>query len=1033
MLTDANRPSPSFDVLMSDGVSHVREFRQTGDLDVLAAAFHDFRQAAGVGGSSEDRAAALSNLCAALQLGHDHGLGADVLDEAVSAGRKAVRLTDGASADRADRLSNLDLALQARFERGGRLADIRDAVRVSRLAAAGRPAEDPRALRAWCNHMAALNTMFVHSGNLRHAREAARIGRRALGRSDGDDAARESLSGNLAVALLSVYEKTGDGTLLDECRTLLIGVISSTGDARIRSALQSNLCLVERTRYEHSADRSVLADAIDTGAAAVADLPPGHPYLAATHGNLSLALHAWFGETGDLDSLRRAVGHGRNALAATPPGHPDLAGRLSNLGILLRSYIERTRDPAAARDAVEFSRRAMGLAADGGPFRLAAISTYALLLRTLSSFIDDEQPLREAAVLSESVLAATATHDRERPGRLSNHMIILRSLYDRTGDRVALEQAVAAGRSALDLLGVDDATAASVLANLGRAMSTLADLDGDKAMSRDARLAYHRAARMSAAAAMLRIWAYRCEADLATRHGDHDAAVAALELAVVLVPRIAGRYLDRRDREHELGRINGFAAQIAAACVAAGRPDRAVELIEQVRGLLVGEAMRDRFTDITALTRRAPRLAAHYARLVAWFRADVGRSADPTDPAPVNPAQAARRARMDQEWIDLLERLRRMRGFETFLLPEPAALACRHARQGPVVYAYAHESGCGVIALRDDPAHPARAVTCTSVTADEVFRQANRFRTATAATASEPGYAARVAAQREMSAVLEWLWETYAAAALDVAGTNRETPERLWWCPIGVLSYLPLHAAGHHRERSGRTVFDRVVSSYTPTLGALAHARRVGSENATSAAALVVCASAAPDVSPLVGADAEADAVAGYLSGAEVLRGAEARYDAVLDALPRRAIVHFACHGVADWQYPAASRILLTDHRTAPLTLRELAGLGPFDGALCYLSACSTADATPSLADQAIHLTSAFQVLGYRHVVGTLWPVNDRIAQTVAGSFYAALALDPDHLPVAESARFLRDAARNVRDAMPSSPQHWASYVHAGA
>ena len=60
---------------------------------------------------------------------------------------------------------------------------------------------------------------------------------------------------------------------------------------------------------------------------------------------------------------------------------------------------------------------------------------------------------------------------------------------------------------------------------------------------------------------------------------------------------------------------------------------------------------------------------------------------------------------------------------------------------------------------------------------------------------------------------------------------TRPTWPRLWWCPTGPLTLLPLHTAGHHVEAAAgasppRTVLDRVVSSYTPTLRALLEARR---------------------------------------------------------------------------------------------------------------------------------------------------------------------------------------------------------------
>ena len=49
--------------------------------------------------------------------------------------------------------------------------------------------------------------------------------------------------------------------------------------------------------------------------------------------------------------------------------------------------------------------------------------------------------------------------------------------------------------------------------------------------------------------------------------------------------------------------------------------------------------------------------------------------------------------------------------------------------------------------------------------------------------------------------------------------------DRLIWCPTGALSFLPLHAAGYHREEMPRTVMDQLVSSYTATIRSLKYSK----------------------------------------------------------------------------------------------------------------------------------------------------------------------------------------------------------------
>jgi CHAT domain-containing protein len=59
---------------------------------------------------------------------------------------------------------------------------------------------------------------------------------------------------------------------------------------------------------------------------------------------------------------------------------------------------------------------------------------------------------------------------------------------------------------------------------------------------------------------------------------------------------------------------------------------------------------------------------------------------------------------------------------------------------------------------------------------------------------------------------------------------------------------------------------------------------------------------------------------------------------------------------------------------------------------LAFLSPCSTAEVTvPEFAEEGLHLTSAFQLAGFAHVVGSLWPVDDNICVDVAQKFYERL------------------------------------------
>jgi CHAT domain-containing protein len=101
------------------------------------------------------------------------------------------------------------------------------------------------------------------------------------------------------------------------------------------------------------------------------------------------------------------------------------------------------------------------------------------------------------------------------------------------------------------------------------------------------------------------------------------------------------------------------------------------------------------------------------------------------------------------------------------------------------------------------------------------------------------------------------------------------------------------------------------------------------------------------------------------------------------------------------------------------------------DAELAFLSACSTARPGTRLADEAIHLASAFQLAGYRHVLATLWPVPDWPARRAVAAVYDRLAGGAHRADRAPAA--LHATTLALRERYPDHPSIWAAFVHAGS
>ena len=142
--------------------------------------------------------------------------------------------------------------------------------------------------------------------------------------------------------------------------------------------------------------------------------------------------------------------------------------------------------------------------------------------------------------------------------------------------------------------------------------------------------------------------------------------------------------------------------------------------------------------------------------------------------------------------------------------------------------------------------------------------------------------------------------------------------------------------------------------------------------------------------------------------------------------------MHFACHGYANWADPGASILILPGDRAPPLTVADISAVN-LTGSLAYLSACDTSVTSPNLADEAIHITGAFHLAGYAHVIGTLWPVDDTTARDLASDIYRQLTRDGSTPPDAgHAAHALHHATRRLRDQHPDKPALWAAHTHTG-
>ncbi len=1012
-----------------------------------------------------DRAGFLSNLGNALRLRFERTAALSDLDTAIEAGRQAFEAAPADDPDRGMYQSNLGIALLSRFERTGVLADLEAAIGHLREAAEAAPADDPDRGMYQSNLGIALEARYGRTGVLAdleaaigHLREAADV--TPAGAPD-----RAGYQSNLGKALQARFGRTGELADLDMAIGHLRKAVGSTSAGRTsRAGFLSNLGNALQARFERTGVLTDLDNAIEAGHQAVDAVPGDHPNRATYLSNLGNSQQIRFGRTGELADLDIAIGHLREAVKTTPADHPNRAKYQSNLGGTLQTRFGRTGVLTDLDNAIEAGHQAVDAVPADHPDRASYQSNLGIALQARFGRTGELADLDMAIGHLREAVKATPADDPDRPAYLSNLGAVLRARFEQTGAIVDLDNAAEAGYQAVEATPADHPDRASYQSNLGGTLQIRFEWSGAQTDREAALSAFRQGAGVSSAAPSTRIRAAWAAASLAAGLHPGDAANLA-EDAVRLLPEVAPRYLERSEQQYAIGRFAGLASDAAALALAdTGTPAdqraaRALRLLEAARAVLLSQALNTR-SDLTDLRGKYPDLAARFVELRDLLdqTSDVASSAallpEVSSSALGTPAhRASDRRHLAQEFTRLLDRIRALDGFATFAQPPATEDLLTEAGHGPVVMFNISRYGSDALLMTTSGV---TALPLPGLDPATVIDHVNAFYEALHTTGDLNPGADRIGAQAAIRDILAWLWDTAADPVLRALG-HHHTPAprkdwpRVWWAPGGLMGLLPIHAAGYHTadaDPAHRSVMERVISSYTPTIGALAHARRhLTARHAEADRSLIVAMPTTPGLpgqGRLPNVPAETAMLQTRLPHPHLLAepGTTADLSAqqtptkatVLAHLNSRAIAHFACHGYSDPSDPSRSQLLLHDHASDPLTVAALAPVALDRARLAYLSACSTAlTADTTLLDEAIHLTSAFQLAGFPHVIGTLWQANDELAIDIAENFYTALASDNGVLDTSRATHALHQAVRKARDRYPITPSLWAAHIHAGA
>ena len=845
---------------------------------------------------------------------------------------------------------------------------------------------------------------------------------------------------------LRFFLANDDLAALDRAVDLFRQCVGATAGHSSHLTHLASLLTALQARYERLRRLDDLDEAIDNGRKVAGY--GGGVRCGLALSLLSTALRMRYDNVGAVGDLEDARASSRTAIRLVPFRSRHFPRCSSELGALYRAEYERTQQPRSLDLAIEHVRRSVRSARVLGSARPVDLTTLCALLAERGRRTKNLQDLEDAVDVGRQALHIVRPDDRLFQPCQNNLALALRSRFETHPRADDLDEAVRLAHRATASVPSTAPQRADHQLNLALALHNRyryahrgtgehAESDREIDWALDAA---RDAANHDVADVPTRIKAGLAWSDIAASTGRHAEAVTAFEGVIELLPKVASRELRREDQEDRLGQWTGIAANAAACALAAGQEDTALVLLEQGRGVLLSRAL-DARADVTRLHARNPALAAEFEELrvaldtiydpsaalgdVLQLDGPVESSADEQVPGADDRARRMRRAQTER-WNDLLARIRAEDGFADFAGTPSLEQILAQGADGPVVYLNVSEYRSDAIILQ-----PEGVLTVPlRVTPRQVTEHTRRLH-----LALHPDNITDLEQQQAIHDVLGWLWDDVVEPVLDAAGVPAPASDgalpRMWWIPTGAMALLPIHAAGRHTTAGARSLLDRAISSYAPTVRALTATRERHVAH-SAPRPLVVAMSETPGAEPLGNAEAEAEMVRNLFPGGLLLTDGEATRQRVLSELPGHTWVHFACHGVIDRDIPSRSRLLLHDHHERPFTTADISRLDLPEPALAYLSSCETARTGPRYTDEAIHLAAAFQLAGFPDVIATLWKIPDRVAHEFTTETYTELHRTIRSGTALNAARAVHEATRAARARYPNLPGLWAGYVHMG-
>jgi tetratricopeptide (TPR) repeat protein len=816
-----------------------------------------------------------------------------------------------------------------------------------------------------------------------------------------------TLTRDIGTFLMERYVRTGSLEDLDAAVQRLEHAVDVITEAdRQWNMLADILASCLGMRFESVGSIADLESALKMSQQCVKNTSEKHPDYKEFLNTLSLLLHIRFKTMGANADLNESLQLLRQIIKDYPHGNPNKSHSLIELSDRLGEKFQRSGSLKDLDEAIDAAQAGVDNISDGSSYKLNYLNHLSLRLGDRFVATGNTVDIERSIEILREIVDATPVSSADRPGHLNNLSGQFAEKFEKSQSITDLNEAIHLSTEALLHVSDDHPDRGRILNNLGLQIQKRYWMTGSPDDQKHAIEYCQLAMRQTKSLALSRMESCLNLIRFSAAASDWKQAYEACKIGVSLIPSLSLRTLENNDRQHIISRLSGFATDAAATALEIGEgPLEALNFLEQARGM-IAKNIEDLRTDISELREKHPDLAGQFVSLRQELEPLSRLIASSTKRRQFIPWQdsTSRRYEASKSLEALINHIRELPGFSEFLLPPSKDHILESASQGPLAIINISGYRCDAILVQRQQIV---LLNLKDVTRKDIEERIGEGKFGS-------------------PAALEWLWDTIADPVLNALGFDHRPAQdiwpRMWWIPTGPLSRFPLHAAGYHLSGSTNATLDRVVSSYSSSIKDLISSRRRATEKTRAPAANKVVAIGMPEtpgLSNLIYATEEVEKLDRLWKSIalQVVKPPSERNE-VLSALENCNIFHFAGHGYTHRSDPLMSTLFLKDWETQPLTVSSLLQINLRHSAplLAYLSACGTGRVRDGkLMDEGLHLISACQLAGFRHVIGTMWEVDDQASVDMAVGVYQFLGKE-ESMRHDVVARALHAASKTVRE-----------------